>query len=203
MRAVTRCFNLVFAFVLWATSHLVWGGDAPTNEVTQPSPPTASAPAAPASKGKKAAKPKKLKPLERIRVHVESRHDLAERSLLAQVGPSGTLKYSVERLPILNEVHVETAALIDEPGGFLVLLKFNSMGTKILESYSSAAAGRHFVLMTDVDGEARWIGAPLIRHRIGDGILEFAPSVPREIMERLVFGLNDAIRKKRKRWLED
>lgn len=194
MRVVTRCFNLLFVTLLAVgLLHADRAAAAASSSATN---------AAPASKsGKKAKKPK---PLERLRVHLESRHDLAERSLLAQLGTDESLKFSVERLPILNEVHVEAAALIDEPGGaYQMQIRFNSMGSKLLEGYSASATGRHLLLMTDIDGEARWIGAPLIRRRIADGIIAFSPTVSRDIVERLVFGLNDAIRKKRKRWLED
>ncbi len=195
MRVVTRCFNLLF--VVLVAAGLLHAGRAHA-AAASPSGTTA----APASKsGKKAKKPK---PLERLRIHLESRHDLAERSLLAQLGTDESLKFSIERLPILNEVHVETAVLIDEPGGsYQMQVRFNSIGSKLLEGYSASAAGRHLLIMTDVDGEARWIGAPLIRRRIADGVISFAPTVSRDIIERLVFGLNDAIRKKRKRWLED
>ncbi len=117
------------------------------------------------------------------------------------VGRSGTLAFQVEKLPILNEVHVEQAALIEETGTHQVELKFNSLGARVLEAYSAAAVGKHFVVMTEIDGEARWIAAPLIRRRIGDGALRFVPDASREDMDRLVGGLNEAIAKNKKRWL--
>lgn len=146
---------------------------------------------------------RKPKPVERIRVHVESRHDIAERSLKVEVGQGpGAMKFQVEKLPILNEVHVERAALLEVPGGFQVQLKFDSLGAKILESYTAAAAGRHLLLLTEFDEESRWIAAPLIRRRIGDGVLAFSPQITREEADRLVKGLNQAIDKRKKQWLD-
>lgn len=144
----------------------------------------------------------KGKPLKHIRVHVESRHDIQERALVAEIGGPGALKFSVEKLPILNEVHVERAALVDQPEGFQMRLKFDSLGTRILESYSSAALGKHFAIMTEIDGETRWIAAPLVRGRLGDGVLTFTPLASREDMERLVAGLNAEVEKRRSRWLQ-
>lgn len=162
------------------------------------SPGTASEPAAAKSRKKKEKKPK---PIKSIRVYLETRHDIPERSLPAVVGRSSAMKFTVEKLPILNEVHVEAAALIDQPGGYEVMVKFNSIGTRILESYTAAAGGRHLVIMTEIDKEGRWIAAPLIRRRIGDGRLVFTPDASREDMDRLVKGLNQLVEKNRKQWL--
>ncbi len=148
-----------------------------------------------------AKKPRKPKPVKAVRIYVETRHDIAERSLAATVGRSSPMSFQVEKLPILNEVHVDEAALLEESGTYQVQLKFNSLGTRVLEAYTAAAVGRHLVIMTDIDAEARWIAAPLVRRRIGDGVLRFVPDASREEMQRLVRGLNEAIAKKKKRWL--
>lgn len=145
---------------------------------------------------------KKGKPIRRIRVYVESRHDLPDRTLPALVGRSNPMRFSAEKLPILNEVHTEHAALLDEPGGFRVELKFESLGARILESYTSAAAGRHLLIMTEIDGEARWIAAPVIRQRLAQGVLSFVPDASREEMERLVTGLNQEAKNRRSRLMD-
>ncbi|MCC7373777.1 MAG: hypothetical protein IT581_03910 [Verrucomicrobiales bacterium] len=138
---------------------------------------------------------RKPKAVKRFRVHVESKHDIPERSIIVELGKPNPLRFTAEKLPILNEVHVVKAALLDEVGGFRVQITFNSLGTRILESYTSAAAGRHLLVMTEIDGEARWLGAPLIRRRLGDGVLDFIPNASREDMERMVNGLNKEVRK--------
>ena len=162
--------------------------------------PSGAADEAAEAKAKKEKK-KKQKIVNRLRVHVEAKRELPERSLPAIVGRNNPLIFNVEKIPILNESHVENAVLVDEPGGFTVRIRLNSMGAKLLESYTTAAAGRHLCVITDIDGEGRWLAAPLVRQRIADGILSFATDASREEMERLVLGLNETIRKEKKRWL--
>lgn len=145
---------------------------------------------------------KQPKPLKHIRIHVESRHDIPERALQAEVGRVDPLKFTVEKLPILTEIHVERAALLDQHGGFQLQLKFDTLGSRILESYTSAAAGRHLLVLTDIDGVSHWIAAPVIRGRIGDGTLAFSPIASREDMERLVRGLNKEVEKRKRQWLD-
>lgn len=181
MNLALTCFNLLLAGSLLAATTAT----------------AADRPATPAG-GTKAKKPK---PINHVRVHVENRHDLPERTLPVQVGRSDPMHFTVEKLPILNEVHVDRAALLEEGGLFRVQLRFNRIGARILESYSSAAAGRHLLILTDIDDESRWLAAPVIRQRISDGVLAFTPDASREEMERLVRGLNEAIEKRRKRWL--
>lgn len=163
-----------------------------------PTKPAYEAPSEPTTKKSKKEKPKLNKSL---RVYVETKHDIEERSLPAVVGRSSPMKFMVEKLPILNEVHVESAALLDQPGSFQVQVKFNSLGARILESYTAAAAGRHLLIMTELNKEGRWIAAPLIRRRLGNGILIFTPDASREDMDLLVRGLNQMVEKNRKQWL--
>jgi len=212
MRVAPPWFNLLLVI----TAILV-ASPAPTPaRESNPTPASASAPASaetststaspektsePAAAKSRKKKEKKPKPIKSIRVYLETRHDIPERSLPAVVGRSSSMKFTVEKLPILNEVHVEAAALIDQPGGYEVMVKFNSIGTRILESYTAAAGGRHLVIMTEIDKEGRWIAAPLIRRRIGDGRLVFTPDASREDMDRLVKGLNQLVEKNRKQWL--
>lgn len=188
MRMSTAWFNILLACLL-----LPWGLDLRAAEASEGAPP----------QEKRTRKSKKPKPVKHVRVYVETRHDIAERSLAATVGKSNPMAFQVEKLPILNEVHVEQAALIEEAGTYQVQLRFNSLGSRVLEAYSAGAVGRHFVIMTQIDEEARWIAAPLIRRRLGDGVLRFVPDASREDMQRLVNGLNGEIAKKKKRWLEN
>jgi preprotein translocase subunit SecD len=172
MRAARPCINLLLALALFAAGA-----------------------AGCASSDKK----EKAKYLKHVRVHVETRHDIPERSMPAEL--SNGMRYMVERLPILNENHVSGAAILDSQGGYQVELRFDDMGTRILESYTSAAAGRHLAIMADIDGEGRWVAAPLIRRRIANGVLAFSPAASREDMERLVQGLNREVERRRKQWL--
>lgn len=189
MLGVASRFNVLLAAVLSAVC-LQFAGTALAADEGKPE-----------TKPKNSQKEKKPKLIKSIRVYVETKHDIEERSLPAVVGRSSPMKFMVEKLPILNEVHVEAAALVDQPGGFEVRVKFNSLGARILESYTAAAAGRHLLIMTEIDKEGRWIAAPLIRKRLGDGNLTFTPDASRDEMDRLVKGLNQLVEKNRKQWL--
>lgn len=201
MRTARFRFNLLLASILGALGLGIGPGPLPFAPAATAIAAPAAATNAPAStKGKKAKKPK---PLKFIRVHVEARHDLPERSLTAQIGKDSTrMKINVEKLPILNETHVEAVALLEQIGGFQIRIKFNSIGAKILESYTAAAVGRHLAIVIDVDEEAKWIALPLIRTRIGDGVLAFSPDASREIADRLVTGLNAEVERNRRQWLQ-
>lgn len=177
MRIASWGFNLVLAVVAF---HLAVG------------------PAPAAEEKKKEKKPKQVKTL---RIYVEARRDLPERTLTATLGQPAKVQFQVEKLPILNEDQLVGSSLLDVPGGYEIQLKFNSLGARVLESYTAAAVGRHLALLTEIDGNARWIAAPLIRQRLGDGILRFAPDTTREEAERIAQGLAKLIEKNRKQWL--
>lgn len=192
MQGAVSWFNTLLVLVLLLSpGRITRAEETPAKAAETPSP----------SEPKKSKKEKKPKLNKSIRVYVETKHDIEERSLPAVVGRSSPMKFMVEKLPILNEVHVESAALIDQPGSFQVQVKFNSLGSRILESYTAAAAGRHLLIMTEINKEGRWIAAPLIRRRLGDGKLVFTPDATREDMDLLVRGLNHMVEKNRKQWL--
>ena len=193
MRVALRWFNTL----LVASALLAFPSPTPAADSQAPAS-TGSETPPPAKSKKKEKKPKLIKS---VRIYVETKHDIEERSLPAVVGRSSPMKFLVEKLPILNEVHVENAVLLDQPGSFQVMIKFNSLGSRILESYTAAAAGRHLLVMTEIEEEGRWIAAPLIRRRLGDGKLVFTPDASREDMDRLVKGLNQLVEKNRKQWL--
>ncbi len=154
----------------------------------------------PSSSSGKSDKPGK--PIKYLRIHLETRHDIPQRSMAVEVGRSTPMRFTVEKVPILSENQVESAALIEQSGGIEVRLKFNPEGAMALQNYTSAAVGRHLVLMTDIDEEVRWIAAPLIRGRMDDGVLIFTPAATKAEMERLVRGLNGEVRRKKKQWLD-
>lgn len=213
MRTVNACFNLVLALGLifcLGSPPLSRAAEAPAKPTSTSTAPTDTGAAADESKVKakqetektKKAKEKKKKTLKFIRVHVETRRDLPERTVTAKLNSDPTFQIPVDKLPLLTESHLKRAAIIEEPGGFLIQLHFDSMGTKLLEGQTAATNGRHFAIICDLDTESRWIAIPLIRRRLADGILSFSPDAPREDMDRLVRDLNKEIDRKRKQWLD-
>lgn len=215
MRSHRACFNLLLASLVVALiSPPLRASETPAAAGSNPSAAAESASGgsadkpSPTEKSSKDGKSgdrkrrRKPKPITALRVHVEARRDLPQRSLPARVGRSNPLNYNIEKLPILIEQNVERVTVLDQPGGFQVRVKYDSTGTRLLESYTAAAAGRHLIVATEIDGETRWLAAPLVRHRIADGVLSFSPDATREEMERMVHDLEAAQRKeKRNRWI--
>jgi len=146
-------------------------------------------------------KSKQAKLMSALRVHVESNIS----------GPNGfgttqTISFirsepvtiTVNTTPILAENDITQAAVMSSPGGFAVEVQFNSMGTLTLEQFTAANPGKHLVIFGqwgEKGNEGRWIAAPLITHRIANGLLAFTPDASREDCDRLVLGLNNVARK--------
>jgi hypothetical protein len=105
---------------------------------------------------------------------------------------------TIARDPILTEANVVAARVINVPGGFAVEIRFDETGTWVLEQNTAGNPGRHLVIFGqwgDQLTDGRWLAAPLITHRIGDGVLAFTPDASREEADRLVLGLNNVAKK--------
>ena len=97
------------------------------------------------------------------------------------------------------------AKVIDTPGGFAIEIQFDETGTWLLEQYSAANPGGHFVIFGqwgDKLVNGRWLAAPLITHRIANGVLAFTPDCSREEADQLVLGLNNVAAQIRKRQMK-
>jgi preprotein translocase subunit SecD len=102
---------------------------------------------------------------------------------------------TIKREPILTEANIVAAKVMDATGGFAIEIKFDENGAWLLEQYSAANPGRHFVIFGqwgDKLANGRWLSAPLITRRISGGRLVFTPDCSREEADRLVLGLNNA-----------
>jgi hypothetical protein len=63
-----------------------------------------------------------------------------------------------------------------------------------LEQYSAGNPGRHFVIFGqwgDKLANGRWLAAPLITHRIANGVLTFTPDLSRPEADQMVLGLSN------------
>ena len=80
-------------------------------------------------------------------------------------------------------------------GGFALEFKFDENGTWLLEQYSAANPGGHFVIFGQWGkklANGRWLANPVITRRISNGTLVFTADCSREEADRLVLGLNNA-----------
>ena len=98
-----------------------------------------------------------------------------------------------------------SASLVETPGGFAVNIQFNQTGTWTLEQFTGSNPGKHLVIFgqwSDKLVDGRWLAAPVISHRIADGLLSFTPDASREEIEQFVTGLNNVAKKIRKQSLK-
>jgi hypothetical protein len=144
---------------------------------------------------------KKDKEVSALRVHIEVNPDSSGTSQAISVVRSDPVTVTIAQEPILTEVNIVATRVFDAPGGFAVEVRFDETASWILEQYSAANSGLHFVIFGqwgDKAADGRWLAAPTITRRIGNGVLAFTPDMSREEADRLVLGLNNVAKKIRK-----
>lgn len=132
------------------------------------------------------------KPVATLRVHIETSPDMLGTSQTVSVLRANPVLVTIAQRPILTEANIIAAKIIDDPGGYAVEVRFDENGTWILEQYTAANPGRHLVIFGqwgDKLADGRWLAAPLITHRVGNGVLAFTPDMSRPEAEQLVLGL--------------
>jgi preprotein translocase subunit SecD len=140
----------------------------------------------------------KNKEVSVLRVHIES--NSSDRGAIQTVSllRSDPVLVTIETAPILTEANMVEARVIDTRGGFALQIQFDEISAGVLEQYSAANPGRHFAIFGrwgEKPAAGRWLAAPLITHRIANGILSFTPDMSREEAGRLALGLNNAAKK--------
>jgi preprotein translocase subunit SecD len=136
-----------------------------------------------------------------LRVYIEASPNTAGTTQTVSVLRSDPVLITVPRDPVLTEASIVAARIIDAPGGPGLEIQFDESSALILEQYSAANPGRHFVIFAQWGenlANGRWLAAPLITHRIANGRLSFTPDMSREEADRLVLGLNHVAKKMRK-----
>ena len=136
-----------------------------------------------------------------LRVHIESTANAPDSAQVISVLRDKPVSVTVGPDPVLTEANIIAAKLLETPGGFAVEVKFDQSGTWLLEQYTATNPGKHFVIFGqwgDKLANTRWLAAPIITHRIGDGVLSFTPDADRIEMTQLVLGLNNFAKKKAK-----
>ena len=139
-----------------------------------------------------------------VRVHVQVPAGGDEAfTTEAEVIRDSPIKVPVARNPFLTEASLSEAKVIDAQGGFKIQLQFDQHGSMLLEQYTSLNPGKRFAIFCTFGppgqkGESRWLAAPVIPKRIGNGILVFTPDASREEAEIIVRGLSNVGKKVQK-----
>ena len=140
-------------------------------------------------------KSKHEKQIATLRLHVEVSRDAGDRSLPVVISRTSQIKLNVDKDPFLNEAYVAKASVVDAMGAFSLVVQFDHRGTLMLEQFSATNPGKH-IAIESAWGEkekavTRWLAAPLIAHRIGDGLLTFTPDATREEAQEIARCLNN------------
>ena len=136
-------------------------------------------------------------PVAALRVHVEASSNPTSISETVSVLRADPVLVTIAKDPILTEANLIAAKILDAPGGFAVELRFDETGSWILEQATAANPGRHLVIFGqwgDKLSQGRWLAAPLITHRIANGMLAFTPDMSRSEADQMVIGLSNVAR---------
>lgn len=140
-------------------------------------------------------------PLAGLHVHIEMAPGAASTALndtqTVSVLRSSPVTVMIGKEPVLTEANLVAAKLIRTPDAPAIEVRFDENGTWILEQYSAANPGRHFVIFGAWGKnlkENRWLAAPIITQRINDGILSFTPDMTLDEANQFVLGLNNIIK---------
>jgi preprotein translocase subunit SecD len=141
------------------------------------------------------AKKKKDKDIAAIGVFLEMAPSDNETNHMVPIGRSDPVYVNIEPSPFIDQRNVESAKLVKEMGTFSIQVKFDNEGMLLLEGVTTENRNRHFAIQCIFDQKTRWLAAPLIRRRITDGILTFAPDASEEEANQIVKGLTNAAKK--------
>lgn len=136
-------------------------------------------------------------PTAALRVHIEASPDSAGMTQTISVPRGDPVLVTIMQQPVLTEANLVSAKIIDAPGGFALGVRFDETGSWILEQYTAANTGRHLVIFGqwgDKAADGRWLAAPLISHRIGNGMIAFTPDMSRPEADQFMLGLSNTAR---------
>ena len=140
-----------------------------------------------------------------VSIHVEANTDGTNLSEQVPIYRQHPFMLNVDKEPILTEVNMAGAKVVDVVGGFAIRLEFDREGSWILEQNSVDSHDRRFAIYCEFGPklkEKRWLAAPVVSHRIKDGVLVFTPDATREEADEIVLGLSNIARgvKKKTAW---
>jgi hypothetical protein len=132
-----------------------------------------------------------------LRVHIEASPNSGGMTQTISVLRADPVVVTIIQQPVLTEANLVAAKIIDAPGGFAFAIRFDETGTWMLEQYSAANTGLHFAIYGQWGGkmiDGRWLAAPLITHRIANGVLAFTPDMSRPEADQFALGLSNTAR---------
>lgn len=141
---------------------------------------------------------KKAKEQTLLKVHIEKVADNKSDQADVPVYRQRPTWVHIDTKELLNNNDIVGASVVDVQGGFGIRLAFNPHGARVLENITARNMGKRLVIFAAWP-EVRWLAAPMITHRMGNGELIFTPDATREEAERIVRGVNNLSAKLNKR----
>jgi preprotein translocase subunit SecD len=141
---------------------------------------------------------KKAKEQTLIKIHLETVADNKSDQTDVPVFRQRPTYVHIDTKELLNNNDIVNASVVDVQGGFGIRFAFNDHGARVLENITARHHGKRLVIYAAWP-EVRWLGAPLITHRLGKGELVFTPDATREESELIVRGVNNLSTKLNKR----
>ncbi len=133
------------------------------------------------------------KQLGLLRIYLEI-HEDGIRSQRVQVLRSAPFEVVVDRNPILTEANLDSISVKHNELGMFIELQADRRGSWLLESYTATNTGRRLVISAAFP-EMIWLAAPIIRARVADGVIRFAPDATVEEAKQLEIAVMNSIRK--------
>jgi hypothetical protein len=136
--------------------------------------------------------------LATFRLHLEASRAGIEGHEPVPIYREKPVMVNVQKEPLLAEGNIARASVIDVVGGFALRIQFDKPGTGLFEQYTTANLGRRIAVFCQFGKDlqnARWLAAPIITHRIADGVFTFTPDANREECEEIALGLNNVAKK--------
>jgi preprotein translocase subunit SecD len=136
-----------------------------------------------------------------LRVHLETNFDPTDRTKEVPVFRKNPVNIPIDRSPLLTEMQIKEARVIDVMGGYALRIEFDQRGSWLLEQVTTGNRSKRlpifctFMSPTGDAAEGRWLAAPIISQRIADGVLLFTPDASVEEAHQIAVGLNNAAKK--------
>jgi hypothetical protein len=133
-----------------------------------------------------------------LSVHIETNPGPEGTSQTVSVLRSAPMAVTIAPDPVLTEANMIAAKIVESSGTFAIEVQFDEISTASLEQLTASNLGRHLVIYAqwgDKLVNGRWLAAPVINHRIGDGVLVFTPDASRAEADEIVLGVNIAAKK--------
>lgn len=136
-------------------------------------------------------------------IHVETNvHTSGDKATRISVFRASPIELTIEKQPFVNEAFLSDAHVVSVMDGFAITLQLDRRGTMLLEQYTAGNMGRHLAIEVQYGKdlvEHRWLAAPLINHRISNGVLTFTPDATREEADKIVLGLSNVAKQVREK----